>query len=54
MAEMLTVAEQEYCTIRVFSVDIEPSELRKLLNPKPDMMPTGAALVGVLAVPSRW
>lgn len=50
MAEMLTVTEREYGTIRVFTVDIEPVEMRRLLDPKPDMMPTGAALGGLLGL----
>ena len=50
MAEMLSVTEREFGTIRVFSVDIEPAEMRRLLDPKPDMMPTGAALGGLLGL----
>ena len=50
MAELLQVVAGERGTLRIFSVEMEAAERRKVLAPKPDTAPTGAALGALLGV----
>ena len=44
MAELLQVEAGERGTLRIFSIEMEAAERRKILAPKADTAPTGAAL----------
>ncbi|WP_370231079.1 hypothetical protein [Cognatishimia sp.] len=50
MSDVLHVDPGERGSLRIFTVDIEASARRKLLTPKSDMPPVGAALGGLLGV----
>jgi hypothetical protein len=50
MSELLQVDAGERGTLRIFSVDIDASARRKILAPKPDTAPTGAALGALLGL----
>ena len=50
MAELLQVEAGERGTLRIFSVEMDAAERRKILAPKADTAPTGAALGALLGV----
>ena len=50
MAELLQVEAGERGTLRIFSIEMEAAERRKILAPKADTAPTGAALGALLGV----
>lgn len=50
MADLLHIAAGERGTIRIFSVEMDASARHKILHPKPDTAPTGAALGALLGI----
>lgn len=50
MDDLLHISAGERGTVRIFAVDIDAAERRKILEPKPDTAPTGAALGDLLGV----
>lgn len=50
MIELLKVAPCEYGTVRLFSVEMDAEDRQRILNPKSDTAPTGAALGALLGI----